>query len=98
MVKYKVFNDDELKEALTNLEDWQIKSGELAATFKFDGFKQAIGFVVQVAILAEKMNHHPNFSVSYDTVSFSYCTHDAGNKITDIDIELAKAISRIASS
>ena len=52
--------------------------------------------IVEVAIQAEVMNHHPEFHNSYNTLSFSFCTHDAGMKITDLDIETAKHISALA--
>ncbi len=51
---------------------------------------------MQVAIEAEVMNHHPEFYNSWNKVSFSFCTHDVGNKITDADIAIAAKISALA--
>ena len=56
----------------------------------------AIAFIVEIAIEAEVMNHHPEFHNSYNIVSFSFCTHDVGHKITDTDIKLAEKISETA--
>ncbi|MFY0605688.1 MAG: 4a-hydroxytetrahydrobiopterin dehydratase [Cyclobacteriaceae bacterium] len=75
---------------------WIEKDNKLTNTFKFNDFVEAFGFMTQVAIVAEKMNHHPNWSNVYNTVSFELTTHDAGNKVTDKDRKLASAIDELA--
>lgn len=76
---------------------WQESENALKATFEFTDFIEAFGFMSQVAIVAEKMNHHPDWSNVYNKVSFSLSTHDAGNIVTERDRELAKKISEVYS-
>lgn len=71
---------------------WKEKDNKLTRTFEFKDFTEAFGFMSKVAIVAEKMNHHPNWSNVYNKVSFELTTHDEGNTITEKDRELAKKI------
>ncbi len=71
---------------------------KLTATFEFKDFVQAFGFMAQVAIIAEKLNHHPNWSNVYNKVEINLTTHDAGNVVTDKDRQLAAAIEKIYSN
>ncbi|WPZ36770.1 4a-hydroxytetrahydrobiopterin dehydratase [Thalassobaculum sp. OXR-137] len=66
-------------------------------TFKFDGFEAAWGFMTRVAIKAQTLDHHPDWSNAYSTVEVSLSTHDAGG-VTDLDIELAKYMDTAASN
>lgn len=74
---------------------WKEEDNRLTKTFKFTDFKQAFGFMTQVALIAEKMDHHPNWSNVYNTVSIELTTHDAGNVITEKDRKLANAIDKL---
>lgn len=74
---------------------WKEEDNKLKGTFEFKDFVSAFGFMTQVAIIAEKMNHHPNWTNVYNTVSFELNTHDAGNVVTDKDRQLAKAIDEL---
>lgn len=74
---------------------WKEKDNKLTRVFKFDDFIQAFGFMARVAIVAEKMDHHPNWSNAYNTVTIELTTHDAGNTITDKDRKLAAAIDQV---
>ncbi|GAB4249613.1 MAG: 4a-hydroxytetrahydrobiopterin dehydratase [Ekhidna sp.] len=71
---------------------WKEEDNKLKKTFEFKDFVEAFGFMSQVAIIAEKMNHHPNWSNVYNTVSFELNTHDAGDVVTEKDHKLAEAI------
>ncbi|WP_420576509.1 4a-hydroxytetrahydrobiopterin dehydratase [Ekhidna sp.] len=71
---------------------WKEEDNKLKKTFEFKDFVEAFGFMSQVAIIAEKMNHHPNWSNVYNTVSFELNTHDAGDVVTEKDKKLAEAI------
>lgn len=71
---------------------WQEKNNTLYQKFSFPNFIDAFSFMTKVAIIAEKMNHHPNWSNVYNTVEISLSTHDAGDVVTEKDYELAKAI------
>lgn len=96
MAHYKILDEAEIQAALQRLPGWSVKNGNIEAMFEFATFRDAIAFIVLVAIEAEVMNHHPEFRNSYNRVSFSFCTHDAGFKITDLDIETASRISAAA--
>jgi 4a-hydroxytetrahydrobiopterin dehydratase len=71
---------------------WKEEDNKLKKTFEFKDFVEAFGFLSQVAIIAEKMNHHPNWSNVYNTVNFELNTHDAGDVVTEKDHKLAEAI------
>ena len=75
--------------------DWIKEDNKLKKTFEFKDFIEAFGFMSQVAIVAEKMNHHPNWSNVYNTVRIELCTHDAGYIVTDNDRQLAKEIDKL---
>jgi len=77
-------------------EMWTEKNDKLVKIFEFNNFVEAFGFMTKVAIIAEKMDHHPNWSNVYNKVSIELSTHDAGGIITDKDRELAKAIDAIS--
>lgn len=75
---------------------WKEENDRLKKTFTFKDFTEAFGFMTKVAIVAEKMNHHPTWTNTWNTVSFELSTHDAGNKVTDKDRKLAQAIDKLA--
>ena len=74
---------------------WKEENNCLRKVFKFKDFREAFAFMTHVALIAEKMDHHPNWSNVYNTVSIELSTHDAGNKVTDLDRKLAKAIDEL---
>ncbi len=75
---------------------WNEENNKLIKSFVFKDFTEAFGFMTKVAIVAEKMNHHPTWTNTWNTVNFELCTHDAGNKVTEKDHLLAKAIDELA--
>ena len=77
--------------------DWIEENNRLKKTFDFKDFVEAFGFMSSVAIIAEKMNHHPNWSNVYNSVSFELNTHDAGDIVTEKDHSLAKAIDALVA-
>lgn len=74
---------------------WKETNNTLTRTFTFANFVEAFGFMSRVALLAEKMDHHPNWSNVYNTVEIQLTTHDAGNTITEKDRKLAAAIDQL---
>jgi 4a-hydroxytetrahydrobiopterin dehydratase len=74
---------------------WVEKNNKLTKSFKFSDFQEAFAFMTRVAFLAEKHNHHPNWSNVYNTVEIELTTHDKGNIITEKDRKLAEAIDKI---
>jgi 4a-hydroxytetrahydrobiopterin dehydratase len=83
--------------ALAKLAGWQEVSGReaIAKTFVFADFNEAFGFMTRAALIAEKMDHHPEWSNVYKTVVVTLATHDAGG-VTARDIALAETMDRIA--
>ncbi len=77
-------------------EPWQISGNNLVKQFVFKDFAAAFGFMAQVALRAEKLNHHPDWSNSYNRVNISLTTHDAGG-LTALDFRLASFINAICS-
>jgi 4a-hydroxytetrahydrobiopterin dehydratase len=71
---------------------WEEKKNQLYRSFEFKDFKDAFAFMTKVALIAEKMDHHPNWTNVYNKVEIYLSTHDAGDVITDKDHKLAKAI------
>lgn len=74
---------------------WTEQDDRLERTFRFADFSAAFAFMTRVALLAEKMDHHPTWTNTWNTVRISLCTHDAGNKVTDKDRQLAAAIDKV---
>ncbi len=74
---------------------WQEENNKLTKIFTFKDFTEAFAFMTKVALVAEKMNHHPTWTNTWNTVSIELSTHDAGNIVTDKDKKLAKAIDAL---
>ncbi len=74
---------------------WEEKNDALNHKFEFKNFREAFAFMTQVALIAEKMDHHPTWTNTYNKVELWLNTHDAGNKVTDKDKKLAAAIDKI---
>lgn len=85
----------DLQYELTQLSTWQAENDALIKTFVFETFTKAIAFIVQIAFIAEKLNHHPELYNVYNKVTVRLSTHDAGNTVTTKDIELAKQIDTL---
>jgi 4a-hydroxytetrahydrobiopterin dehydratase len=74
---------------------WTEKDNSLQKSFQFKNFSEAFAFITRVALLAEQMNHHPEWTNVYNRVHIKLSTHDTGNKVTDKDRKLAAAIDFI---
>ena len=85
------------KAALAKLSGWTEVPGRdaIARKFTFEDFNAAFGFMTRAALVAEKMDHHPEWFNVYKTVEVTLSTHDAGG-VTELDIKLAEAMDRIA--
>ena len=90
-IKYKKLSGNELDEIVRNMNGWELKDEKLQKSFKFANFVEAFGFMTRIALEAERMNHHPEWSNVYNNVTIKLSTHDAGG-ITDYDIKLAEII------
>ncbi|MGA2567589.1 MAG: 4a-hydroxytetrahydrobiopterin dehydratase [Pseudolabrys sp.] len=85
------------KAALARLAGWSEVTGRdaIAKKFTFKDFNQAFGFMTRAALVAEKMDHHPEWFNVYKTVEVTLSTHDAGG-VTELDVKLAEAMDRLA--
>lgn len=74
---------------------WQEQDNQLTRNFQFADFSEAFAFMMRVALIAEKMDHHPWWSNVYNQVTIKLSTHDAGNTVTDKDRKLAAEIDTL---
>ncbi len=88
-------DDTQIESALAKLNAWRREGKFIRRDFEFANFVEAFGFMSQVALLAERYNHHPNWSNVYNRVEIALSTHDAGG-LTDRDFELAREIDALA--
>jgi len=86
---------DEVAQRLASLPGWTVVEGKLHREYRFADFVEAFGFMTGVALVAERMNHHPEWFNVWNTVRIDLTTHDAGG-ITARDFELAAAMDRAA--
>lgn len=89
---------EECAAALVELPEWRLREDGLALErrFKFRDFGAAFAFMTRVALIAEKRDHHPEWSNSYNRVTITLTTHEAGG-LTQRDVKMARAIDRIAA-
>jgi len=85
------------KEAVENLDGWTGGDDFITKVYRFADFAQAFGFMTRIAIIAEKMDHHPEWYNVYNRVDVTLTTHDAGG-LTEKDIVLATAMENAAKS
>ncbi|HZL46250.1 MAG TPA: 4a-hydroxytetrahydrobiopterin dehydratase [Opitutaceae bacterium] len=86
----------EIQQALDGLPGWKHERDALVKTFKFGGFREAFSFMTRVAFEAEAMDHHPDWTNVYNRVVVRLQTHDAGDRVTANDVELAGKIQKIS--
>lgn len=96
MVRSVVLSDDELSVAVEELDGWDLLDGRLHRQLRFSDFPRAFGFMAAVATVAQAMDHHPDWSNSYNTVTIDLVTHDLGG-VTALDVALAQQISALAA-
>jgi len=98
-MKRQKFDSTAISELLATVSSWEIDAGEtaLSKTFKFANFSEAFGFMTRAALVAEKLDHHPEWKNVYRTVEVRLTTHDAGG-LTALDFDLAIAMDRIVGS
>jgi 4a-hydroxytetrahydrobiopterin dehydratase len=89
-----VLSDSEIQNQLGQLPDWSRSGQSIETTKTFDGFVEAIDYVNKLVEPAEAAGHHPDIAVSYNKVTISLTSHDAGG-LTDSDFVMAKTISEI---
>jgi len=94
MVARQKLSEAEVLTKMNELDGWTLADGKLHKTFKFPSFVAAFGFMTRVALLAEKLDHHPEWSNTYNTVVIDLWTHDL-NGVSTFDFELASRIDSL---
>ncbi len=93
-MKATLLNPEELRSLQVNLPKWEVLDKKLVREFKFENFIEAFGFMTKIAIIAEGMCHHPEWSNVYAQVKVQLTTHDIGG-ISNLDFELAQKINNL---
>jgi 4a-hydroxytetrahydrobiopterin dehydratase len=88
-------SESELNAQLAQLEGWSVESGKLHKAYQFDSFIDAFAFMTKAAIVAEKMDHHPEWFNVYNKVTVDLTTHDLGG-ISTFDVLLAQKMDELA--
>lgn len=91
----KKLSDAQIQANLEQVDGWTIEDGKLHKEFQFDTFVTAFGFMAQLALVAESMNHHPEWFNVYNRVTIDLMTHDAGG-ISELDFAWAKQADAIS--
>ena len=91
----KKLTDAQIQENLAQVDGWTIEEGKLHKAFQFDNFIAAFGFMTQLALVAESLNHHPEWFNVYNRVTIDLTTHDAGG-ISELDFQWAKQADAIS--
>ncbi len=94
MAAAEMLSETQISEAVASLEGWELRDGKLHREFKFNNFVEAWGFMSRIALLAEKMNHHPEWFNVWNTVRIDLSTHEVGG-LSNFDVELAKNINAL---
>ncbi len=92
----KVLNKEQVDAALTNFDGWSFKENGIEKNFVFEDFKEALSVMMGIGIIAEEMNHHPEWFNVYNKLDIRLSTHDAGG-VTQKDIDLATRIEMICN-
>lgn len=90
----KTYSEIAVKQKLENFKNWIFQENCICKTFVFTNFSEAMAFMVQVSMIAEKLNHHPDWSNVYNKVFIRLTTHDFGG-VTDKDFALAAEIDAL---
>ena len=95
MARPALLSDAEIQSLLAKLAGWQLTGNKLRRELRFPDFSAAFGFMARLALAAEKLDHHPEWSNVWNRVDVTLSTHDAGG-LTALDVKLAEAMDRLA--
>ena len=87
----------QINESLAKLPGWTFAEDKLSREYRFANFTEAMGFINEMAFACEKANHHPELFNVYSRLEIGLTTHDAGNKVTQKDVDLAAELEKIAN-
>ena len=89
----KALNDQEIHDKLSTVPGWALETDQLARTFTFGSYADGVAFALKVAMLSEKLDHHPDaIQITWKKVRVAYVTHSAGG-ITELDFDAALKVS-----
>ena len=92
-------NSEQIETALSSLPGWAVvtdgETNKLAVEYRFADFNEAMGFITRMALIAEQHHHHPEIFNVWSTVKIALSTHDAGDRVTRKDVDLARAITAL---
>jgi len=94
MPERRKLSEAEVQEAMKSLSGWSLQGGKLHREFTFADFVTAFGFMTSVALIAQEMDHHPDWTNVYNRVTINLTTHSEGG-ITGFDLEFARRIARL---
>ena len=92
---YVKLSENQIKEALKDLPGWTILDGKLHKTFTFVDFSTLFEFMYQVADSSQKLNHHPNMTSTWNTLTLDYDTWSLGHVISNLDVKAAEAVENL---
>ena len=93
----RTLSSEEIAAELATLPGWEAKADMVGKTHSFPGFSDAVAFIVRISHPLEAMDHHPEIRNVYGKVYIGFTTHDQGNRITDLDLNAARAVEAIAA-
>lgn len=91
----KALSKQQIEDGLEGLPQWVVEEGQLCRTFKFKNFSEALGWMVRAGIEAEKLDHHPDWSNSYNKVQVRLKTHSI-DALSELDLKLAGVMDKLA--
>jgi 4a-hydroxytetrahydrobiopterin dehydratase len=86
----------DIDEALDSMEGWTFEDDTITKAYTCADFQEAVAFIVRIGFHAEALAHHPELFNVYNSVDITLTTHDAGDKVTETDLELARRIDEVA--
>ncbi len=96
-IKAALLSKEDLKYFLDKHKNWKLQNGKLQSNWEFENFIDAFSFMTKVAMTAETMNHHPNWSNVYSKVNIELTTHDLGG-LSNLDLRLAESINHLSKN
>ena len=95
MTRPAKLSDEEIVEALSSRDSWTLVDGKLFREFLFKDFNEAFGFMTRCALIAEALEHHPEWFNVYNRVEVTLTTHDFSNTLSELDVKLAKKMDKL---